>query len=108
MPGDSDARGPGEPAAQLDRLFALALWLGLPTFLVQVLAELVLGLGLRVFAPGYGVPPAPLDPPLGAPLRAAVWPLALLLGAGAAVAGLLRLIHAQPLLVRQVLDALAG
>jgi flagellar biosynthesis protein FliR len=98
-------RAPAAAVAQLGPLFALALALGLPVFLVQLAAELLLGLGLRIFAPGTGVP---IERPLVAPLRAAAWPLALLAGAGAAVTLLTRLISAQPQLVRQALDALAG
>lgn len=102
------AAQPLTPAAavnQLGPLFALALWLGLPAFVAQRAAELVLGLGMRIAAPGLGVP---VERPFIPPLRAAAWPLALLLGAGATVTILTRLLAAQPRLVRQVLDALAG
>ncbi|MFO0575204.1 MAG: flagellar biosynthetic protein FliR [Polyangia bacterium] len=99
------ALAPAAAVTRLGPLFALALWLGLPVFLTQQAAELLLSLGLRIAAPGFGVP---AERPLIAPLRAAAGPLALLVGAGAAVTLITRLLAAQPQLVRQMLDTLAG
>lgn len=96
---------PAEPVLLVGKLFALALWMGLPTFLAQLGAELVLVLARRAFAL---TDTYPLERPSSRALRAALFPLALLLGAGAAVATLLRVIAAQPALLGQVLDALTG
>lgn len=98
-------QSPSEPVFLVGKLFSLALWMGLPTFLAQLAAELVLALGRRVFVITDAYP---IERPSSQALRAALFPLALLLGAGAAVATLLRVIAAQPALLGQVLDALAG
>lgn len=95
---------PAEPVILVGRLFALALWMGLPTFLAQLGAELVLALGRRAFAITDFYP---LERPGSRALRGALFPLALVLGASAAVATLARVIAAQPALLGQVLDALA-